>query len=74
NAGDGSSDLANDGVEHGVEELADLPGATSGGGPGDEQEGDQGRAEEHQGVLGRGLADIAATDKGSVETNSKCAH
>ena len=50
-----SRDLVEDPVDHAVEQAGDLVGL---GGPGDEEQGDAGRAEQHEGVLGGRLAPV----------------
>ena len=48
-----SLDLVGDALHDGVEQLADEVGL---GGPGHDQQGDRGRPEQDEGLLGRGLA------------------
>ena len=54
------SHLVDDGVDDPVEEPADLGRPATGGGPGDDEQGDERGGQQDEGVLGGGLAAVAA--------------
>ena len=68
------SQLVDDRVDDSVEQAAHLAGAAAGGGPADDEQRDQRGAEQHERVLGGGLAVFFLPQVASVQASDESGH
>src|SRR4029079_1336815 len=68
------SELVGDGIDDPIEEMADLAASAAAGGPADDEQRDDCRAEHDECVLRGGLASISVVQEAGVQPGDESAH